>query len=75
MNDEDNYMGLIQAVILLAVDDYRLTLSSLQLNPMCGSLSKEKERIEDFFRSEWFELLTGVDGESLIIALNVEVKA
>ena len=56
---EENYEKLANAIIIQAVRDYR---NSCQMR--CS--------IERFFRSEWFMVLTKIDGEMLIKRLQEE---
>ena len=57
----ENYEKLAQAIILQAVKDYR---DSCSYQMRCS--------IERFFRSEWFMVLTALDGEMLIKRLQEE---
>ena len=61
------YQLLAEAIILRAVADYRKALKY-----DCRGIKRNCER---FFRSEWFSILTDLDGESLIQRLRAEVKA
>ena len=56
-----NYEKLAEAIILQAVKDYR---DSCSYQMRCS--------IERFFRSEWFMVLTTLDGEMLIKRLRNE---
>lgn len=58
---EYNYELLANAIILQAVKDYRHTYSY-----------QRKAEIKRFFRSEWFRLLTRLDGEMIIKRLENE---
>jgi hypothetical protein len=69
----DPYENLANAVILQAVRDYRTALRALRMNPRNKAAQTEKESIERFFRSQWYQALTTVDGEMLIRKLNEEV--
>ena len=60
----DPYEALANAIILRAVDDYRLTDDENDL-----------EEIERFFRSEWFGVLTSLDPELLISQLRKEKRS
>lgn len=75
MSDITNYENLANAIILQAVKDYRMALKSLKANPRNRTAMADKEEIERFFRSEWFSVLTSVDGEMLIRSLQMEVDA
>jgi len=55
------YEDLASAIILRAVKDYRRSYNS-----------RELEDIEGFFRSDWFGVLTNIDGEMLIRRLREE---
>jgi hypothetical protein len=69
----DPYENLANAVILQAVRDYRTALKALRMNPRNKAAQTEKESVERFFRSQWYQALTTVDGEMLIRKLNEEV--
>lgn len=75
MSGIENYENLANAIVLQAVRDYRTALRSLKLNPSNKSAKIEKENIERFFRSDWYQVLTSVDGESLSRALRKEMDA
>lgn len=75
MSGIENYENLANAIVLQAVRDYRTALKSLKLNPSNKSAKIEKENIERFFRSDWYQVLTSVDGESLSRALRKEMDA
>ena len=60
----DPYEALANAIILRAVEDYRLTDDETDL-----------EEIERFFRSEWFGVLTSLDPELLISQLRKEKRS
>ncbi len=57
----DPYQELANAIVLQAVKDYRLYDNEQEL-----------ARIERFFRSDWFSVLTNVDPEILITKLRKE---
>ena len=58
---QENYEKLARAIIVQAVRDYR---NSCSYQMRCS--------IERFFRSEWFMVLTNLDGEMLIKRLRKE---
>ena len=68
------YENLANAIILKAVKDYRKALKKqskrLKYDPAMQTISE----VERFFRSDWFEQLTSLDGEMLIIKLRAEVE-
>lgn len=71
----DNYNNLANAIILQAVKDYRKALRTISMNPNNRSAQYERRRIEQFFRSSWFGVLTSIDPEMLIAKLKAEVMA
>lgn len=73
MSDITNYESLANAVILQAVKDYRMALKCLQANPRNRTAIADKDDVERFFRSQWFSVLTSIDGETLIRSLCEEV--
>ncbi len=75
MNDITNYENLANAIILQAVKDYRVALKCLTANPRNRDALADRDEIERFFRSQWFAVLTSVDGEMLIRSLKEEVDA
>lgn len=60
------YENLANAIITQAADDYRRVLTFPQSD---GS----RRSLERFFRSEWYRILTNLDGELLIQMLKKEV--
>ena len=68
-----NYEELANAIVLQAAKDYRVALKSLRANPRNRKALSDKEEVERFFRSQWFTVLTSLDGETLIRSLNQEV--
>lgn len=70
----DPYEALANAIVLQAVKDYRRALKSYVRNPSNNSARYKKESLERFFLSDWYRLLTAVDGEMLIEKINQEVK-
>lgn len=69
----DTYENLANAIILLAVEDYRRVLRRCKYNPCKETSRHDKAVLERFFRSDWFGILTGLDPELLIIKLRSEV--
>ena len=59
--NQENYEKLANAIILQAVYDFRKS----------GSY-QTRNSIKRFFRSDWFKVLTNVDGEMLIRRLEQE---
>lgn len=63
---ENKYAVLAEAIILRAVKDYKKALKT--------DNRRTKRECERFFRSEWFTVLTRLDGNMLIDRLRAEVK-
>ncbi|MCR4892996.1 MAG: hypothetical protein K5989_12545 [Lachnospiraceae bacterium] len=67
------YQELANAIIKQAADDYRKELMKLKKNPSDNDSRAKAAKIEDFFRSKWYSVLTSLDGESLIGMLKDQV--
>ncbi len=70
----DPYENLANAIVLQAAKDYRRALKPLIKNPHSLSAMAVVNEIERFFRSEWYETLTLVDGEMLMRKLREEAS-
>lgn len=68
------YENLANAIILMAVKDYRDALKKLKKRPNYESAKTMKNEVERFFRSDWYRELTSVDGNILIKKLKSEVR-
>ena len=66
------YEELANAIILQAVMDYSDTLERLRYTLDDKSALHDKRSIERFFRSEWFSILTDLNGELLLKKLKEE---
>ena len=63
---------LANAIIIQAADDYRTSLRRLMLNRMSREYMRVKEDCESFFQSEWFEVLTNLDGKTIMNRIQKE---
>lgn len=70
----DQFEGLANAIIIQAAVDYRLALRQLRQNPGFQPAISMKFEVERFFHSEWFSILTRVDGPELMARLKTEVE-
>lgn len=70
----NGYQSLANAIILQAVKDYRESIRLLEMNPNDKMAQREKRSIERFFHSNWFSILTDLDGELLLKKLKEEVS-
>lgn len=68
-----NYEELANAIVLLAVKDYRNALKVLKKNPNNIAANKDKADCERFFLGDWFPALTSIDGKTLMHKLQQEV--
>ena len=67
-----NWEDFAQAIILKAIEDYRNALKPVRYPSEKKKARAAIREIERFFRSEWFEVLTELDGETLIRKLKEE---
>ena len=72
MTELDPFQELANAVVILAAKDYRHALRILRRNPDSQAAKIKIDEIERFFRSDWYQVLTNVDGEMLIRRLREE---
>jgi len=70
---DDAWENFGNAIVLLAVKDYRTALSSLRRSPSNYTANMTKQEVERFFRSGLFSAITTIDPERLIAQLNKEV--
>lgn len=69
---DDNYQDLANAIVVRAAKDYRKALERLDETPDSVGAENEIKRIEKFFRSDYYKLLTSVDAELLMNKLKQE---
>ncbi len=69
------YENLANAIIVLAVKDYRTALRRCAKFPHSHEYAQERDSLERFFRSGWFGILTSLDGEVLMSKIKQEVAA
>ena len=61
MSDITNYENLANAIIPQVVRDYRMARSASRQIKNKTALA-DKDEVERFFRSDWFSVLSSVDG-------------
>ena len=66
---------LANAIIIQACRDYRESLILLHRHPRDTQAKQTVAECERFFRSEWFGILTNLDGDVLMQKIKREVKA
>lgn len=66
--------NLVQAIVKIAAQDYRVALKKLKKNPYNRIAVAEKATVERFFRSEYFEALVPgkVSGDYILRHLQEE---
>lgn len=69
------YKELANAIIVQAVKDYRDAVERLRYTPDDKSALHDKRSKEKFFRSNWFSILSDLNGELLLKKLKEEVSA
>lgn len=69
------YENLANAIIILAAKDYRAALRRQKRHPNSRETQNTIDRLESFFRSAWYGVLTDVEGEYLIARIRKEVEA
>lgn len=69
------YQNLADAIVILAVKDYRTALRRCARFPFNKEYAQERDSLERFFHSGWFGVLTDLDGDVLMQKLRLEVAA
>lgn len=69
---EDPYEKLANAIIIQASKDYMTNLRKKKRNPGSASAEHGIRECERFFRSDWYQVLTSMDGEYLMERLRKE---
>jgi len=68
----DPYQALANAIVQNAAEDYRAALKRLNNDPENIIAKAEIKELKRFFRSQWYETLTSLDGEYLMKMLEKE---
>ncbi len=74
-NNLEPEQRLANAIIVQAADDYRTCIRNLRINPRHKESRTMLEDCERFFRSEWYQMLTTVDGEMIMQKIREEENA
>ncbi len=74
-SDIDPCERLANAIILQAVKDYRDACKKLARGKTNHAAEVVKEECRRFFLSDWFSVLTNIDGAMLVRKLDEEVSA
>ena len=73
VDDPRCFEMLANVIVKQAADEYRNARRALIRMPNAGHLKEQILDVEKFFHSEWYQLLTSVDGEYLLRQLEEEV--
>lgn len=57
---------MANAIIVSAVEDYKAVLLRVKRRPDSKGAKEDVKRLEKFFHSEWYELLTDLDSSYLL---------
>ena len=57
---------MANAIIVLAVEDYKAALIRARKKPDNKAVMNDVKRLEKFFHSEWYEMLTDLDASYLL---------
>ena len=66
MKYDEGYTDLANEIIIRAVKDYERTLHRMIRNPENKRAKEDIEKLESFFYSEWYEVLTDLDASYLL---------
>ena len=70
----ESYQALANAIVELAVKDYKKALKQHYRFPSNKEYADEVTSLERFFRSGWYGMLTDLDGEYLMAAVRRMVR-
>ena len=68
------YQALANAIVELAVKDYKKALKQHFRHPDKKEYSDDVDSLEQFFRSGWYGMLTDLDGEVLMTGVRRMVR-
>ena len=68
------YQALANAVVEMAVKDYKQALKQHYRFPDNEDYKTEVANLERFFRSDWYVMLTALDGEYLMAGVRRMVR-
>lgn len=63
---------LANAIIVKAAEDYRTSIRNLKINPKHKESLIMLQDCESFFESQWYQMLTSVDGKMIMRKIREE---
>lgn len=70
----DFYTELANAIVIQAAKDYRKALKTLKRYPRYEPAKAVVAEVEEFFRSDWYRMLTSVDADMLMRKIRREIN-
>lgn len=70
--ERENLDALVAGIAKQAAYDWRSSMAILQREPECGQADRTRIECENFFLSDYFHGLTGLDGERVLNRLKKE---
>ena len=70
----DGALNLAEAIVVQAARDYCIVLNQLKFNKDDESAECEKDKIERFFHSSWYNLLTNVNADYILKRIQQNVN-
>ena len=70
----DFYTELANAIVIQTAKDYRKALKTLKRYPRYEPAKAVVAEVEEFFRSDWYRMLTSVDAEMLMTKIRREIN-
>ena len=70
----DFYTELANAIVIQAAKDYRKALKTLKRYPRYEPAKAVVAEVDEFFRSDWYRMLTSVDAEMLMRKIRREIN-
>lgn len=70
----ESYQALANAIVELAVKDYKKALKQHYRFPSSKEYADKVTSLERFFRSGWYGMLTDLDGEYLMVGVRRMVR-
>lgn len=66
VDEKEAYENLANAIVESAAKDYKSALIRQKRNPESRTAAEDVKRLEKFFYSDWYEMLTNLDASYLI---------